>query len=238
MPWNFTPGATSRDRSEAEASRFARASLMLYLASAEALVHQAAAELGHPDLARLVCDPHRPLPLADAWGLLPAVMPGIRSPSTTPAPRPGPSSPNSWPCAPPGPTPAANRPAALLPPAPRFGRLRAPRTSPGPARPGPLARPPRLPPHRITPRPLRPPPPTPRHHPQHPRLRHRRPQQTAGWSLTRNGRHRREPVRVLSAKGRPENDEKCGTNSRLSLRSSPGRRNTTPPCGVLKPKAR
>ncbi len=79
-----------RDRSEAEASRFARASLMLYLASAEALVHQAAAELGHPDLARLVCDPHRPLPLADAWRLLPAVMPGAQVPFDDPSAPPWP----------------------------------------------------------------------------------------------------------------------------------------------------
>ncbi len=78
---NFTRGATSkRDRSEAEASRLARAALMLYLASAEALVHQAAAELGQPDLARLVCDPQRPMPLADAWRLLPAVVLGGQVP--------------------------------------------------------------------------------------------------------------------------------------------------------------
>jgi hypothetical protein len=62
-------------QSEAEAARLARAALVLYLASAEALIHQAAAELGRPDLARLLCDPIRPLPLADAWRLLPSVVP-------------------------------------------------------------------------------------------------------------------------------------------------------------------
>src|SRR5690349_8456462 len=36
-------------RSESEASRLARAAFLLYLASAEALVHQAAAELGRPE---------------------------------------------------------------------------------------------------------------------------------------------------------------------------------------------
>lgn len=61
-------------RSEAEASRHARASLMLYLGSAEALVHQAAAELGRPELARMVADPGRPLPLADVWRILPAIV--------------------------------------------------------------------------------------------------------------------------------------------------------------------
>lgn len=73
-----------RDRSDAEASRLARASLMLYLASAEALVHQAAAELGQPDLARLICDPQRPMPLADAWRLLPSVVPGGQAPFEDP----------------------------------------------------------------------------------------------------------------------------------------------------------
>jgi hypothetical protein len=61
-------------RSEPEASRFARAALVLYLASAEALVHQAAAELARPELAHLAVDPGRPLPLADAWRLLPAIV--------------------------------------------------------------------------------------------------------------------------------------------------------------------
>jgi hypothetical protein len=61
-------------RSEAEASRLARAALVLYLASAEALVHQAAAELGRPDLAPLLADAGRPLPLGDAWRLLPAIV--------------------------------------------------------------------------------------------------------------------------------------------------------------------
>src|SRR5271154_7058508 len=37
-------------RSESEASRIARAALLLYVSSAEALVHQAAVELGRPEL--------------------------------------------------------------------------------------------------------------------------------------------------------------------------------------------
>src|SRR5262249_20981610 len=61
-------------RSEGEASRLARGALVLYLAAAEALVHQAAAELGRPELAPLLADPSRPLPLADAWRLLPAIV--------------------------------------------------------------------------------------------------------------------------------------------------------------------
>ena len=61
-------------RSESEASRLARASLVLYLASAEALVHQAAVELGRPELSALIADPSRPLALAEAWRLLPAIV--------------------------------------------------------------------------------------------------------------------------------------------------------------------
>ena len=61
-------------RSEGEASRMARAALLMYVASAEALVHQAAVELGRPELVPLLADPVRPLPLADAWRLLPAIM--------------------------------------------------------------------------------------------------------------------------------------------------------------------
>jgi hypothetical protein len=60
-------------RSENEASRLARGALLLYVASAEALAHQAAVELGRPELVALVADPNRPLPLADAWRLLPAI---------------------------------------------------------------------------------------------------------------------------------------------------------------------
>jgi hypothetical protein len=61
-------------RSEGSSSRLARAALLLYVASAEALVHQAASELGRPDLAKLVADPARPLPQVDAWRLLPAIV--------------------------------------------------------------------------------------------------------------------------------------------------------------------
>jgi hypothetical protein len=61
-------------RSEGEAARMARAALLLYITSAEALVHQAASELGRPELAAIVADPARPLPLLDAWRLLPAIL--------------------------------------------------------------------------------------------------------------------------------------------------------------------
>jgi hypothetical protein len=61
-------------RSEGEASRLARAAMLLYIASAESLVHQAAAELGRPELAAIVADPSRPIPLLDAWRLLPAIL--------------------------------------------------------------------------------------------------------------------------------------------------------------------
>ncbi len=71
--WFHTQSRVRLADSEAEASRLARGALLLYLAAAEALVHQAAVELGRPDLAGLVADPSRPLPLAEAWRLLPAV---------------------------------------------------------------------------------------------------------------------------------------------------------------------
>jgi len=61
-------------RSESEASRLARAALMLYVASAEALVHQAAVELGRPDLVELFADPTHPTPTAEAWRLLPSIV--------------------------------------------------------------------------------------------------------------------------------------------------------------------
>lgn len=78
-------------RSESEASRLARGSLLLYIAAAEALVHQAAVELGRPELSNLIADPSRPLPLADAWRLLPAIVgegpAGPLDPDTPPWPQ-------------------------------------------------------------------------------------------------------------------------------------------------------
>ncbi len=61
-------------RSEAEASRLARAAFLLYLEAAEALVHQAAAELARPELASLLSDANRPVPASLAWKLLPAIV--------------------------------------------------------------------------------------------------------------------------------------------------------------------
>lgn len=61
-------------RSESEASRLARAALLMYIASAEALVHQAAVELGRPELAALIADPERPLALGEVWRVLPALI--------------------------------------------------------------------------------------------------------------------------------------------------------------------
>jgi hypothetical protein len=60
-------------RSESEASRIARGALLLYVSSAEALVHQAALELGRPDLRGTLVDPSRPTPLFDSCRLLPAI---------------------------------------------------------------------------------------------------------------------------------------------------------------------
>jgi hypothetical protein len=61
-------------RSEAESSRLARAALLLYLEAADALIHQAAAELARPEVAGLLTDPHRPVPSDLAWRLLPALV--------------------------------------------------------------------------------------------------------------------------------------------------------------------
>jgi hypothetical protein len=61
-------------RSVGGSSRLARASLLLYVAAAESLVHQAAIELGRPELAPLLADPSRPMRLEDAVGLLPAIV--------------------------------------------------------------------------------------------------------------------------------------------------------------------
>jgi hypothetical protein len=60
-------------RSESEASRLARAALLLYVSSAEALVHQAAIELGRAELRGILVEPDRPLPLFEAWRLLPVI---------------------------------------------------------------------------------------------------------------------------------------------------------------------
>jgi hypothetical protein len=60
--------------SKALGSRYARASLSLYLDSASALVHQAAVELGRPELWPLVADPSRPLPLSEVWRILPSIV--------------------------------------------------------------------------------------------------------------------------------------------------------------------
>jgi hypothetical protein len=43
------------------------------VSSAEALVHQAAEELGRNELRGMLADPSRPLPLFEAWCLLPAI---------------------------------------------------------------------------------------------------------------------------------------------------------------------
>ena len=69
-----TQSKLAAPRSESEASRLARAAVVLYLASAEALVHQAAVELGRPELAALIANPQRPVPLGEAWRLLPALV--------------------------------------------------------------------------------------------------------------------------------------------------------------------
>jgi hypothetical protein len=68
-------------KSDAEASRLARAALLLYISAAESLVNQAAEELGRHELRGLIADPSRPLPLAEAWRLLPAIAAEPGSPT-------------------------------------------------------------------------------------------------------------------------------------------------------------
>ena len=79
-------------QSEGESARLARAALMLYVCSAEALVRQAAVELGRPELRGLLADPSRPLPLAEAWRLLPAIVaePGVPTRTFVPESAPWP----------------------------------------------------------------------------------------------------------------------------------------------------
>jgi hypothetical protein len=73
-------------RSESDASRMARAALLLYVSSAEALVHQAAIELGRGELRGILVDPDRPVSLLEAWQLLPAIaaLPGTFVPPFEP----------------------------------------------------------------------------------------------------------------------------------------------------------
>ncbi len=79
------------NRSEPEASRLARAALLLYVASAEALVHHAATELANPELAAIVADPARPMPVLDVWRMLPSILgagrPGLIDPEVAPWPQ-------------------------------------------------------------------------------------------------------------------------------------------------------
>jgi hypothetical protein len=76
--------------SEPESSRLARAALLLYASSAEALVHQAAAELGRPELTGFLSDPARPLPLGEVWALLPPLLGAMPTAGTDPAAPPWP----------------------------------------------------------------------------------------------------------------------------------------------------
>src|SRR5207237_959177 len=71
-----TQSRLAEPRSESEASRLARAAFVLYLAGAEALVHQAAHELGRPELMALLADPCalRPRPLDTARSVLDAAI--------------------------------------------------------------------------------------------------------------------------------------------------------------------
>ena len=71
--WLHTQSHLRHPRSESEGARLARAALLLYLQAAEALVHQAASELGRPELSHLLTDPAHPRSLAEAWTLLPAI---------------------------------------------------------------------------------------------------------------------------------------------------------------------
>lgn len=66
-------------RSQSESSRLARSALLFYVSGFEAMIHQAATELGRPDLSRLVDSAERPLPLADAVRLLPSIVVGTSS---------------------------------------------------------------------------------------------------------------------------------------------------------------
>jgi hypothetical protein len=60
--------------SEGEASRLARAAFLLYLSSAEALLHQAVTDLVRPALARHLTAANRPVSLPELCRLLPQIV--------------------------------------------------------------------------------------------------------------------------------------------------------------------
>jgi len=163
-----------------------------------------------PELTTLIADPARPLPLADAWRLLPAIVAegsaGVGRCRDTPL----------------APVRRAPVPANLLdlsrtgPRAPAYYRS-PPRD--GPTSPSSLTRSPRACPSRPRrssipdrppPRPVRAAAAAPRHRPRGPRCGDRRPRPPPRGALTRDHRHRKEPVRVVylpaSDAGRPENE--------------------------------
>ena len=206
-------------QSEGEAARLARAALLLYISSAEALVRQAAVELGRPELRGLLADPSRPLPLAEAWRLLPAIVaePGVPTRSFDPESPPWPQFAEllmletSWVY--PGPALRAAGPT-IARPAATATTSRSSRTTSPPRSAGAPHRDPDLSPHRPAARPLRPPASPPRHRPRHPRRRHRGPRPPHGRrSLPRPAPSPRAGPRGPSDAERERRPERrCGRN--------------------------
>ena len=83
-------------RSESEASRFARAALLLYVWSERPWFGRPRASWAAPELRGILVDPDRPLPLLEAWRLLPAIAaePGAMCLHSSMTCRPGRSSPS------------------------------------------------------------------------------------------------------------------------------------------------
>ncbi len=79
-------------KSVGSASRLARASILLYIEAVESLIHQAAVELGRPDLAPLVATRPAPSRWPTPGNSCRQSSPTARSPRTLKRP-PGPSSP-------------------------------------------------------------------------------------------------------------------------------------------------
>ena len=172
-------------QSEGEAARLARAALLLYVSSAEALVRQAAVELGRPELRGLLADPSRPLPLAEAWRLLPAIVaePGVPTRTFVPESAPWPQFAEllmletSWVY--PGPPSVAPCLLSLNPPRQRLRAARAASRPPALRAHSPN-RDPDFSAHRLAARPLLSSASPPRHRARHSRCRHRSPRPPHG----------------------------------------------------------
>ena len=215
-------------QSEGEAAGWPACGALLYISSAEALVRQAAVELGRPELRGLLGRPQPALSRSPRpGGSLPAIVaePGVPTRSFDPESPPWPQFAEllmletSWVY--PGP-PSSRR--AYYRSTRRDGGLRAARAAQGPrrAQPGAPHRDPHLSPHRPAARPLCPAAAPPRHRPGHPRRRHRGPRSPHGrHPLPRPAPSPRAGPRRLPPTHERERDQTASSCGTWGLRSGP-----------------